>query len=348
MDFIVSKLRESYAQQKPFVCYCKPNSNQLIGLFSRVDTAAFTDDLPGFVMVSFDGTQRFKINQADSDLYFETIVDSDFFLENSQPNYLDADKERFEQAVAKAVNAIADGAFHKVVLSRKETLQQAQSDPWQSFQKLIHSYPTAFRYLWFHPQTGFWMGATPEQLLKKEGDLLKTVALAGTQEAKETVDVTWGQKEVEEQQWVTDYILASLQPFSTEIQHSKPYTHKAGSLVHIKTDIAAKGIDDWQSVVKALHPTPAVCGFPKEAAFQFIKENEGYDRSFYAGYLGEWNTNFSTFQKGVADLYVNLRCMQWENSQVHIYVGCGINAGSEPEKEFLETVHKAVIVKRAL
>ena len=92
-----------------------------------------------------------------------------------------------------------------------------------------------------------------------------------------------------------------------------------------------------------MHPTPAVCGFPKDAARKFILENEDYDRAYYSGFLGELNWDDST------DLFVNLRCLQVVDGQkVILYVGGGITAESDPKKEWLETVHKAQTMKMVL
>jgi isochorismate synthase len=84
-------------------------------------------------------------------------------------------------------------------------------------------------------------------------------------------------------------------------------------------------------MLKLLHPTSAVCGMPLESAFQFLVENEGYDREFYAGYLGPVN-----FQNQ-SNLYVNLRCLQLFDTEATVYAGAGITQDSDPQKEWEET-----------
>jgi isochorismate synthase len=96
-----------------------------------------------------------------------------------------------------------------------------------------------------------------------------------------------------------------------------------------------------------LHPTPAVCGLPKEDSKKFIIENENYDRSYYTGYLGELNTR-SVNNELSSDLYVNLRSMQIENENAYVYIGCGITKDSDPEKEWEESVNKSMTMKRVL
>ena len=114
------------------------------------------------------------------------------------------------------------------------------------------------------------MGATPEQLLKVQEKNIKTVALAGTK----TLDkkhLEWGNKEKYEQQLVTNFILENIKKYVTEEIISSPYTYQAGNLLHIKTDIEAtlQNKKDLKEVIEILHPTPAVCGFPKNLAKDF-------------------------------------------------------------------------------
>lgn len=349
MDWIAAKVSEHLLHQKPFVCYAKPNAQKVVGLFQRTtEHTGFDAYASGFCMVSFDGKSKYMLRDSQCDLYVAAFSIAAYAWPVTSPSFSSDEKVHFEQLVAKALQAIQQNRFQKVVLSRKECVAAPHLDVFAVFQRLLQFYPTAFRYLWYHPETGIWIGATPEQLVKKEGQTLSTVALAGTQLGPNHADLVWGEKEVQEQQLVTDYIAAQLQPLTESLTVSAPYTVEAGTLVHLKTDVQGVLKGDWTAVVDALHPTPAVCGFPKQEALRFIQDHEGYDRTMYAGYLGEWNKNFSSYQEGDSDLYVNLRCMQWEKEVVSIYVGCGINEGSTPAKEFMETVNKSMTVKRAL
>jgi isochorismate synthase len=213
-----------------------------------------------------------------------------------------------------------------------------------TFQKLVQQYRSAFVYCLYHPKIGTWLGATPEQLLKANTTNFETIALAGTQKDTGAATVIWQQKEQEEQQFVTDYIVSKLKDSGAEIQVSQAYSVKAGSLWHIKTDISGDfgPALDLQKAIQLLHPTPAVCGVPKAVSKAFIQANENYNRSFYTGFLGELNRDF------VSDLFVNLRCMQIENNQAYLYMGCGITKDSDPEKEWKESVNKSMTMKRIL
>jgi isochorismate synthase len=89
-----------------------------------------------------------------------------------------------------------------------------------------------------------------------------------------------------------------------------------------------------------LHPTPAVCGLPKNEALSFILEHEIHNREFYSGFLGPVNMT-SGRGRNSSSLYVNLRCMKLRENTAILYAGCGITVESEPEKEWQETELKA-------
>ena len=257
-------------------------------------------------------------------------------------NYSENEKNHFENIVQKAITSIQNGDFEKVVLSRKIEIEK-KIDLIETFFRLINRYPTAFRSFFYHPQIGCWMGATPEQLIKVENNHFETVSLAGTHQKSSFEN--WSAKEIHEQQIVTHYILDNLHKEVLSLKVSEPFTVEAGSLVHLKTIISGEvySIENTKNIIQNLHPTPAVCGFPKEKALQFISENENYERKFYAGYLGLWNEEETS-----ANLFVNLRCLEVEGNKINIYVGCGITGESNPEKEFFENEHKSQIMKSIL
>lgn len=274
----------------------------------------------------------------------EAIVFGTNKLNSERLNLSEDGKTDFENLVKKGIAFIETQAVQKVVLSRKETLSLDDFNFVSVFQKMLSAYPAALRYCWFHPEIGMWMGATPEQLLKVEKSNFKTVALAGTQKFESNTEVIWQEKERQEQQFVTDFICGELEDEVFSLQKSEPYTFRAGTIVHLKTDIDGVFNSDFDlgKVLKILHPTPAVCGLPKPVSRKFILENEGYDRKFYAGFLGELNRNYGKNENDDSDIYVNLRCMEIEEQHIHLYIGCGITKDSDPEKEYLETANKAM------
>lgn len=351
MSGLYQKAEEQLKNKLPFVVYSKPGETLTVGIFQKDASLHFTTDFTeeGFVFAPFTGGEFILLPKEKSNVYIEEYIRTT--IENTNKTF-EADntaKENFEHLVQNGVDAICKGDFKKVVLSRRESVSLENASPFALFKKLLSAYPTAFKYCFFHPEIGMWLGATPEQLLKVSGDYIKTVALAGTQVYHEG-EIKWESKEKEEQEFVTEFILDGLQDYVAEKNSSKPYTFRAGNIVHIKTDIEARlhNRQDLGEIIKMLHPTPAVCGLPKEASRKFILENEGYNREYYSGFLGELNRDFAKDIQNNSDLFVNLRCMKLHDSTASLYIGCGITKDSVPEKEFFETVNKSLTLKNIL
>lgn len=345
-DFF-QKVQLQLDEKLPFVIYRKPDSDTVEGLLQKNGSLFQTDEFTekGFVMVSFDGKEKVLIPENQSEKITANHIkqyETDAFL--PEKTFTLHAKNDFENLIQKGISAINDKDFSKVVLSRTEMLELSEFDTISIFEKLIDTYPSAFCYCFFHPKTGFWFGATPEKLLQVRNHKFQTMALAGTQQFNDIEEVIWEHKEKEEQQFVTDFILENLESVTSDIAISNPYTYRAGNLLHIKTDIEGAINEDstLKKILDILHPTPAVCGLPKGAAKEFILANEGYNRSFYSGFLGELNSD------GLTDLYVNLRCMEIKGQRAHLYMGCGITKDSIPEKEFEETVNKSMTMKKIL
>lgn len=350
MSSFFEKAIQQQKQNLPFVLYCKPNSEIIIGMFQHndelFDVADFTEK--GFVFASFDGKRTHLIPENQSEILGVVWKKEEVEVhENKQEFSNVSDKNNFESTVAKGIQAIKNKEFKKVVLSRKEIIELENFDLLKTFEKLVQLYPNTFVYCFYHPKVGTWMGATPEQLVKANVNVFETMALAGTQKDYGSEKIVWEKKEKEEQQYVTDYIVDQLQEVALEVSVTEPYSLKAGSVWHLKTDIwgVLNAGFSLKQVVRLLHPTPAVCGLPKEVSKAFILENENYDRTFYTGFLGELNTSFAVDSVS-SDLFVNLRCMQICDSQAHLYMGCGITKDSIPENEWMESVNKSMTMKR--
>jgi isochorismate synthase len=353
MTNLFLKIKTQQEQNLPFVIFCKPNSDKIVGLFQRNDHLYFLENFEekGFVFAPFDANDFPFIPLEYSDVYVEKVNENLFFVSNDNSVSSNSEaKNDFENLVAKGVQAIKNKQFQKVVLSRKEEISVTDFDVEVTFKRLLSNYSTAFKYCFFHPKIGTWLGATPEQLLQTKGNELKTVALAGTQLHIENKEVIWQEKEKHEQQLVTDFIVKGLEDLVKEITISSPYSVKAGNIWHIKTDISAtaKNKNAFQKIIKALHPTSAVCGLPKQEAKAFILENENYEREYYAGFLGEMNIDLLTFKLQKTDLFVNLRCMKIEDKIANLYIGCGITEDSIPENEYIETVNKSMTMKKVI
>ncbi len=247
-------------------------------------------------------------------------------------------QEGYKALVENAINSLKSSPdFKKVVLSRKQTFNNHIA-PQQLFEKLLHQYSSANSYFFYHPKVGKWMGATPEILVKLENDELTTMSLAGTALWVDGEHHTWGAKELEEQEFVTNHIIDALSQSGIADVIVKPLeTVLAGSLIHLRTMITATvAYSDHAQIAAALHPTPAICGIPTSVALDFVIQNEGYDRSFYTGYLGVIHP-----QEKAASYFVNLRCMELLENEAVVYVGGGITAMSDAQLELDETIYKS-------
>ena len=348
MISLVDKMLHHHQQNLPFVVYCKPNSDTVSGLLQQNDSLYEIQDFTekGFVFASFDGSQNYIIPDNASEQWSEDWISNSETIPQNEVDFGNdiSAQANFQDLVSKGIQAIHTGEFQKVVLSRKESVTMTHFDLVVTFQKLVAQYRSAFVYCFHHPKIGTWLGASPEQLLNANSNSFETMALAGTQKDTGAATVVWQQKEQEEQQFVTDYIVSKLKEVGAEVHVSEAYSVKAGSLWHIKTDISGVFGQELnlKKAIQLLHPTPAVCGVPKAISKAFIEANENYKRSFYTGFLGELNRNFAS------DLFVNLRCMQIENNQAHLYMGCGITKDSIPEKEWKESVNKSMTMKRII
>ena len=349
-----SKLKHQIKSEKPFVLYSLQGSSEVNMLLQKdskqYEIVDFSES--GFAFVSFDRKQQLLILSSNSEeSSFE--IDANYFSNDARSfdDIADASaKANFEHIVAKAITEIESGEFAKVVLSRKGIQNIDGSKFFEIYLRVLKTYPNAYCYCFYHPESGIWIGATPEKLLKVSGNSFTTMALAGTQKIENSADqLIWQTKEQEEQAFVTDFIVDGIKGSVKDLKISTPYTAQAGTIAHIKTDISGilKKVGDIEYLVKVLHPTPAVCGMPKDKATCFINNNEDYSREFYSGFLGELNM---PNKKGEleTDLYVNLRCMKVEQEQAQIFVGCGITKDSNPEKEYYETVNKSQTMKKIL
>lgn len=330
---LLEKASHYFSKKLPFALFVKPNQVQLNGVFQNTDELVEFSGQKGFVFSGFYNTK-------DVVLPFDSceVIQENWSYEKQYQEriyFSDSEVVEFKNLVQKGINAIVENQFEKVVLSRKIEIPNDTINSIESFKNLVNTYSTAFRYLFYHPQIGLWMGATPEQLVKIKNGEFYTMALAGTQPYSE--HIVWGEKEIKEQELVTDFIKNQIEDKVDTIKISDAITHRAGSIVHLKTDISGSIKSSIQplDLVKALHPTSAVCGMPLQQARSFILEHEGYDRKYYSGYLGEWNGMENS------DLFVNLRCCEFLENAVSVYVGCGITKESIPEHEFIETFNKS-------
>lgn len=329
------KLERLIQNQKPFILFRKPNTTQ-VELWEN--KAIITDHQ--FICNSFDNSKLIEFNDDEVQvILIDQLPNFELSLPESDQNEA-ISYENYINLIQKTVQELhSESATKKIVISRINSLTKTAVNLAETFKNLHQHYPNAYLYLRYDINEGCWIGASPELLLKENNQFIETVSLAGTK-AKED---DWTEKEYHEQQVVTDYIASTLKPYTAYIDVDGPFSVNAGFFEHLKSYISAQLNDKTKlyDLLKALHPTPAVGGMPKDLSKDFILKNEGYDRSFYAGFMGYQN-------KIASEYFVNLRCAKIYSNKVNLYVGGGIMPDSVPEKEWHETELKSKTIGELL
>lgn len=232
----------------------------------------------------------------------------------------------------------------KVVLSRQLNIKIEGMTPAEYLDLYLTAcmrYPQNFVAMWYTRESGIWLVATPECLLEKvTSTLWRTMALAGTMTwdagAPMGNKAYWSPKDKREQSIVAEYLYDTLLPYVEYIERSHTYPIKAGDLAHLRTDFtfSIKANTKLGEMISAVHPTPAVCGFPKHEALDCINQAEGYTRRYYTGFSGPLNLNDNT------RFYVSLRCMEAIGDTATLYAGGGLLRDSDEDIEWTETERK--------
>ncbi|MFM6943221.1 MAG: chorismate-binding protein [Aquirufa sp.] len=309
----------------------------------------------GFLAAPFIGLPYFL--QADSVTSFP-LTATKRVVHFVAPTENTAKKAEFMSWVSEAITAIKQGPLQKVVLSRTDEQDlPADFKVMTALEELGAAYPNAFVCALSIPAlSGVWMCATPEILVEQNAaGIFRTISLAGTQSGVDAdgfaispSQARWSQKEIEEQAFVSRYIIECFKKIRLrEYTEIGPKTISTGNLLHLKTEyiVDTKAMDFPQLpglMLGLLHPTSAVCGTPKQEAVDFISNTESHDRSMYSGYVGPVNLGNATH------LFVNLRTVEIRGTKAVFYAGCGITEDSDPAKEWQETQMKCQTLQRVL
>lgn len=289
----------------------------------------------GIKKIDFDG----KIMEINPEQFEQLSITSAILTEDNSGFTAETHIEYLGK-LDQVIQVIKENNLPKLVYSRRKIFKEfLRIDLKESFNNLCSSYPNAFRYIFINEEDS-WMGAFSEVLGKfnKSTHEFETMSLAGTLPVSED----WSEKEIEEQKPVSAYILNILKNYSENIAVSETYDHISGNIKHLRTDFKAK-IQPQQldQIIRELHPTPAVCGIPKEFCKENIQKLEKYPRDLYAGYI-----RIETEES--IQYFVNLRCAKLYKNSVHAFIGGGITAQSNPEKEWIETELKSEAILKNL
>lgn len=342
-----------------YALYRLPYSSEAVRLTQSsgqpetISSYAELNEREGFVFAPFAPSDDCPILLLHPDRRVKLHIDTDGGCgDDAQQTMVHGDEGRATYAddFARFHDRLVSGEYSKLVLARQSIEKcDTQTDSEQLFMRACRLYPRMFIALVSTPQGGTWLMATPEILLEGKEKTFKTMALAGSQRLDDSQlgfdtpegnkngdDITWDNKNIEEQQYVATYIRERISTFSYDISQHGPYTARAGRIVHLRTDFSfslrdTKHIGD---IIDTLHPTPAVCGIPKEKARRFIIDNETNQRRYYSGFCGP------LCLQGETHLFVSLRCMQIVADGFRLYAGGGLLEKSDEQHEWEETQYK--------
>lgn len=250
-------------------------------------------------------------------------------------------KEIWIKQVESALEQIKAGKFHKIVLSRQVTTELSCYPNFSRIvQELESKYPKCYIFA-FRKNDSTFFGASPEKLAKISNGWVEADALAGSigRGSTEQEDIILenellsSKKNLNEQKAVVEFIVNSFDDFSEEIIYeSEPIIRKLPNIQHLWTPIKArlKGNKSILSILKDIHPTPAICGVPWNNALISIKEMEIHSRGLFAGMIGWFNF------KNEGEFAVAIRSALAKGKCIYALAGCGIVEGSDPEQEYNE------------
>ena len=260
--------------------------------------------------------------------------------------------DEWKKRVTEVINRVNTNGVDKVVLARDIV---ANSDSEIDARPILKTLSSEYPSTWVFSVDGL-VGATPELLLRLSRGMVTSRVLAGTipktgddeKDLALAASLARSSKDLEEHEYAVRSVADALDPFCSSTNVPEwPFVLHLANVMHLATDVTGALIESKQhvdafSLLKNLHPSAAVCGTPRNLAFDVIDEIEGMDRGRYAGPIGWIDAS------GDGELGIALRCGQITDRKIRIFAGCGIVAGSIPEKEVEESNAKMIPMKSAL
>ena len=257
-------------------------------------------------------------------------------------------------AVESAAARLRGGEAEKVVLAREVV---ARGDGVVSAGAVLRglraAYPSCFTYLVSGADGTAFAGASPELLVRRSGRRAHSQPMAGSvarggsdaEDERLASELSASTKDVLEHRAVSRFVVEALTPYSTSVIAHEPEVVRFTNIQHLATNVSAELAEppaDLLTLGSSLHPTPAVGGWPRDAADRLIDELEGMERGWYAGAVG-WIDG-----RGDGELAVALRCgLLWEDG-ARLYAGVGVMPDSDPALELEETELKFKALLTAL
>ncbi len=319
--------------------------------------------LPSLLFLSYRGLSWLSVNElvtaeCDNQAVIERVLGSLCTLQGKEGTALEEDlpksleiqqdeahAARWKEKIFAIVNAIENGALDKLVLARSVKVHSPQLfDPGAVLRKLRVGYSHCTLFAFASRQRCF-VGATPERLVRLEGRTVRTDCLAGSTRRGATDDedravgaaLLADRKEQREHALVMGVLRNVLEPLCTRLSIPEtPRLLRLPNVQHLHTPMEGelKEVSDIFALVAALHPTPATGGLPRKTACSLLRTYEDFDRGWYAGPVG-WIDG-----QGGGEFVVAIRSALLRDREARLYAGCGIVAGSDPEREYAESCLK--------
>ncbi|WP_185873176.1 chorismate-binding protein [Blattabacterium cuenoti] len=333
------KIVNNYIKNNNFAIFRKPNEDKI---FFYSDNRKISNNY--FIIKDFLQKRTIKIYTNN---IFYVKINSKKNLNNGIYSFFstkDFTKKNFslfyKKLIEKSISYIKGNFFKKVVVSKNLIISLGKIDLIKTFKNLIFSHINNLVSLWYNNNNNeFWIGSTPELLMKYKNKKLKTMALAGTIWKNDNKLINkWTYKEINEHEIVIQHINDSLKKYNVNFLIYKTKTISIDDLFHLKTNILIEFKEKikYNEILKNLYPTPSICGLPIKKSMDFIVKNENYERSFYTGYIGIVNDDYNV------ELYLNLRCSKilYKKKKIVLYAGSGIIESSNIYREYIETDKK--------
>ena len=270
----------------------------------------------------------------------------------------DPEPDEYAEAVDRATERIRAGELRKIVLARSLIVDaERELDPRQLLWRLRAVDPDCYAFaapVRGPAGGGTLVGASPELLVRRRGEMVEATPLAGSAPRygdaardRASADRLFGsEKDREEHALVVEDVAHVLGAFCDRLSYPhEPELLGTANVWHLATPFRGRlhsGRTGLLELVAALHPTPAVCGTPREAAREALQELEPIDRGAYAGPVGWVDAD------GDGEMAIALRCAEITGTTARLFAGAGIVADSVPEAELDETERKFLALLDAL
>ncbi|MBK25200.1 MAG: hypothetical protein CME70_14495 [Halobacteriovorax sp.] len=296
-----------------------------------------------FLKVNFKGTSQKSEFQ---EMNLTTTVNSLLTFVHRDSENIKIEKEdltfqedQWDNLISESQKAFSDTELKKVVLARgKITEYDKVVDAFKLFEN-FKSAPNQYEFFFHIANGSSFISFTPEKLFSLHDNIIVVDSIAGTlkkTDSNKGTELLHSTKDLDEHRFVSNFIKENLLCISSEVfELFKEEILSLPTLFHIHSRYKAQINEDLSivDIVSLLHPTPAVGGFPRNAALNFINNNEKLNRGLYAGPIGRISKSYTEFAVGIRSLLV-------KDNRIHFYGGAGIVNKSIASKEWIETGDK--------